>query len=150
MKQLTVLSWVLFACTVSLGAQSNEALDIILDTPRVTYGQVAYLLLAGDQAIDEESDAPEAVSALEARIGTVVARAANDPLSLGEVSLLVQRYYELPRGLMSNVTASPRYAVRDLRFLRIVQGRSYPGMAVPGERMVRIVRRVMDYREGVL
>ena len=73
MKQVVILSWVLFACAATAGAQSNEALDTTLDTPRVTYGQVAYLLLmGGDQVIDEESDASAAVSAFEARSGAVV------------------------------------------------------------------------------
>lgn len=150
MKQLVAIGCVLLFAAGIAGAQSNETLDQILDSGQATYGQAAYLLLLGDGALDEQSDFATAVNALEDRIGVLVARGADEPITLGEFALLIQTWFDLPRGLMGRLVVAPRYAVRDLRFLRIVQGRSYPGMDLAGERMVRIVGRVLDYQEGVL
>ena len=150
MKRHLVLACLLLIGAVGAGAQSNEALDAILATPNATYGQAAYLLLTADGSLDEDATFEAAAAMLESRLGPVVTRGAYEALTLGEFALLVQLHNDLPRGMMGRLVVSPRYAVRDLRFLRVVQGRSYPNMAVSGERMMRIVGRVLAYQEGVL
>ncbi len=150
MKHAVVLGCLLLLSVGFAAAQSNETLDEILQTPEATYGQAAYLLLVGDGSIEEDSSYNRAVSVLEQQLGALVQRAAGDALTLGEFALLVQVYHELPRGLLGSLVTAPRYAVRDLRYLRVVQGRSYPNMRLSGERMLRITGRVLAWQEGVL
>ncbi|TVQ37301.1 MAG: hypothetical protein EA384_12540 [Spirochaetaceae bacterium] len=150
MKHAVALGCVLLLSAVMGAAQSNEALDDILQSVQASYGQAAYLLLTSDGSIEEHSSYEHAAAELQRRLGPVVERHAADALTLGEFALLVQMYHDLPRGLMGRLVRAPRYAVRDLRFLRVVQGRSYPNMRLSGERMVRIMGRVLAWQEGVL
>ena len=150
MKTAAVLGVLLLLGSGGIDAQSNEILDTVLAAPRGSYGHAAYLFLAGDGTIDEQASFEAAVTALEQILPLAIERAVDEPLTLGEFALLVQLYYDLPRGLMGRLVAAPRYAVRDLRFLRVVQGRSYPNMQLSGEQMIRIVGRVLAYQEGAL
>ena len=150
MKQAVVWGCLLLLSAGVAAAQSNEALDDILQAPEATYGQAAYLLLIGDGSIEEGSSYEQAVRVLEQQLGALVQRSAGDALTLGEFALLVQVSHELPRGMLGSLVSAPRYAVRDLRYLRVVQGRSYPNMRLSGERMLRITGRVLAWQEGVL
>ncbi len=136
--------------TTSLVAQSNQALDDILAAHEASYGQAAYLLLSARGMIGEEADYAAAVDALQAAGMAIEQRGVNEAINLGEYVFLVQQLFDLPRGVLGSLLGGPRYATRDLRFLRIVQGRSYPNMSISGERMMRILGRTLAYKDGVL
>jgi hypothetical protein len=70
-----------------------------------------------------------------------------DPVNLGEFSLMVMESFDIPGGLMYNLLPSPRYAARELAFRNIVQGEAYPRMAISGERAMRIIGRVLALQE---
>ena len=68
---------------------------------------------------------------------------AGDTLNLGEYSFLLMKMYNLGGGLMYSVLPGPRYAVRELAFINVVQGNTYPGSPLTGERAVRILERYL-------
>jgi hypothetical protein len=115
-------------------------MDALLDSPAVTWGQAARLVLAaaGREGLSEA----EAFAALQDKLPRRAAAAAE--INLGGLSLIVMRAFDLSGGLY-RVFPTGRYAYRELTYLGLIQGRADPAMKVPGERLFRILGRVLDH-----
>ena len=132
--------------TLPVAAQSNELIDRVLASPSITYGDAAYLVLLGSGRIDETTPIADAVREAESA-PVALGKAAEDPLTLGDFSLLTMESFGIPGGMMYRLLPLPRYAARELAFRDVVQGRTYPRMALSGERALRIVGRVLTLQE---
>jgi hypothetical protein len=142
MKRLFLTAGLLFCLLFPLSAQSNQIMDEILAEPALTAPSAAYLLLsAADGAAQPETREQALQLMAEDFAGT------GDTLTMGEFSLLVQKQFDLPRGLASRLFGTPRYALRDLKFQRIIQGRAHPSTPLSGERALRIIGRVLSGQE---
>ena len=131
----------------SLAAQSAARLDDILAEDRLTYGSAAYLVLGATGRIDEAATRMEAVERLEALEAALTGKQVDDPLNLGELSLILIRVFEIEGGLLFRLLQDPRYAARELEFRGAIQGNAFPRMRVTGERGLRILNRVTALRE---
>jgi len=142
-----ILVWAMMGGIVSLSAQSNEFIDGVLEQPRITYGNAAYLLLVGSGDLDESATVNDARDRFESG-AAALGSGVDEPVTLGEYSLLAMNAFGITGGVMYTLVPSPRYAARELAFRDVVQGRAYPRMDVSGERALRIIGRVLDLNEG--
>jgi hypothetical protein len=126
----------------SLSAQSAGELDAVLDSPALTWGQTARLVLgaAGREGLSEA----EAFAALQTMAKLPRRAAIDGEINLGSLSLVVMKAFDLSGGLY-RFFPTGHYAYRELVYLGIIQGRSDPGMKVPGERLFRILGRALDH-----
>lgn len=144
-KMLPVL---FLAAAAGLYAQSAKEMDLLLADPGVSYARAArYILPAAGilPAAASESDAFKA--ALEQGWlpdGTDPAA----PIRLDESAYLILRAFSLEGGLMYRLFPGPRYAYRELVYRQFIQGRRDPAQGLPGERLVRILGRVLDAKGG--
>jgi hypothetical protein len=135
---------------VFLHAQAAE-MDALLESPAITRAQAARFILEAAGAL------PEGLSPQEAR-ETAVAIARDRawlpknaepsaPASLEEVSLLVMGSFGLKGGIMYSLFHSPHFAYRELVYQKILQGRNDPALRLSGERLLRIIGRVLSLTE---
>jgi len=148
MKRLIFLSLLFLPGTVSLFAQSNEIIDTILAERELSAGSAAYLLLNIEPA-NAPADTSAAFTRLKSTydLSSFTVNSEADPVSLGLYAYLLQWELSLPRGLGSRMFAGPRYALRDLKFLKIVQGSGEPSSSLSGERALRILGRALTEME---
>jgi len=133
---------------ISVWSQSASYLDSVLQSEQVRYQDAAYVLLLGAGFITDELSPAEALRFLEERDWGLPRLAPSDELTLGSYSLMTMRVFELRGGPMYSLFPTRRYAVRELRFRGLVQGRSAPGSSLSGERALRILERaVRRYKE---
>ena len=130
----------------SAAAQSNDFVDGVLAQDRITYGNAAYLLLVGSGDLDESASVADARDRFESG-PAALGRGVDEPVTLGEYSLLTMNAFGITGGIMYTLVPSPRYAARELAFREVIQGRAYPRMDLSGERALRIVGRVLDLNE---
>lgn len=149
MKRIFVIMFCAMLFIPVLSAQSNEIIDTILAEERLTAGSAAYLVLslADADMIPDSRQAAFAALAQKVDLSPVSAGAVDDQVSIGEFAYLLQQSLALPRGLGSRILPGPRYALRDLKFLNIVQGRVYPAMGLSGERALRIAGQTLSLTE---
>ncbi|MDR0451223.1 MAG: hypothetical protein LBH26_08155 [Treponema sp.] len=123
-------------------AQNAGELDAVLDSPALSWGQAARLVLiaAGREDLPEA----EAFAALQNMAKLPGNAAVDRAVKLGGLSLIIMKSFNLNGGLY-RLFPSAHYACRELVYLGIIQGRSDPGMKVPGERFLRILGRALDY-----
>jgi hypothetical protein len=125
-----------------LPAQNAGELDALLDSPALTWGQAARLVLGA--AGGEDLPETEAFTRLQGMAKLPRGAAPGGEINMGGLSLAVMRAFGLSGGLY-RLFPTGRYAYRELVYLGIIQGRSDPAMKVPGERFFRILGRVLDY-----
>lgn len=148
MPRALVLAFLVLLPAGSLGAQSASYIDIVLGTERLSYADAAYLLLRSAGDLSEDLSPAEAVRFLEDRGWGLRRHNADRAVTLGGFSLLIMRVFELRGGPMYSLFPVRRYALRELRFRGIVQGRGAPGSALSGERALRILERTVRRYQG--
>ncbi|WP_319477947.1 hypothetical protein [Marispirochaeta aestuarii] len=148
MKRVTLLLFVVITVSLPIFSQSNEIIDQILLEERLSAGSAAYLLtvLEGDASYGSREEAFGALRS-EAVFEFLGLAAPDAEVNLGQFAHLVQRKLDLPRGLGSTLFPGPRYSLRDLKFLQMVQGRGAPDSPVSGERALRIIGRALSELE---
>ncbi len=131
----------------ALFAQSNRFLDDLQAREEASYGQAAVLVLASAGLVGEEATIEEAAALLKER-GWAAPVDLQTPIRLGEYAYLLMRVYGIRGGIWFSLFPGPRYAVRELAWRQMIQGKARPGMTVSGERVVRILGRVLDLQGG--
>jgi hypothetical protein len=125
-------------------------MDIVLDSGTLSCARAARFVLSASALIgdgaDKESAFREAVSRglLQASLGP------NDPITLGQLSLLLMKSFNMKGGLFYSLFPSARYAYRELVYKRCIQGRSDPAHTVSGEQFMLILGRVLSQSGGGL
>jgi hypothetical protein len=135
-----------FITPAFLPAQTAERLDALLDSAGVSYAEAAMIVLPA-AGLAGEDVSPEAAFA-EARARGLLPEAAEPggTVRLGNLAFLVTGAFNMKGGLFYALFPGPRYAYRELVQRRLIQGRNDPALTVSGERLLRILGRVLDHR----
>jgi hypothetical protein len=146
-RRALILACALFAgAALPAFAGFNEAMDAVLAEERLSFASASYLILSEARLIDEGATAEDAARALAARIPGIDANPART-VTLGEYAWYLMKVNGMTGGLMFRVAPGPRYALRELKFLEIVQGRAFTRMPLSGERAARIMGRYLAWKE---
>jgi hypothetical protein len=131
-----------------LFAQTADEMDRILSTQEITYDQAARFVLTAANALPAGGNAFTIARErqwLPAKADSSIS--ADKPISLGELSLLIMKAFDLKGGIFYSIFPVPRYACRELVYLRIIQGRTDPGGRFDGGTFLQILSRVLSYTE---
>jgi hypothetical protein len=119
-----------------LFAQTADDLETVLGARAVSYSQAARFVLDAAEILPENRDALTAGNSIR----------ADNSISLGELSLLIMKSFGLKGGILYTLFPNPRYACRELVYLKIIQGRTDPGGTVDGWTFLHILDRTLAYR----
>ncbi len=146
-KLILLLAFVLLGAAANISAQSNEVIDALLEEETTSFGQAAYLVLTASARISDDTTPAEAAAEIVGQGWTVPARTAEEPLTLGEYSFLLMQAFELKGGIMYRIIPGPRYAGRELAYLRFIKGNTSPYRTFSGEEAIGILGRLMEWKE---
>jgi hypothetical protein len=148
-KKLTLMMAVaLLACAAQVGAQSNELLDALLEEQTTSFGQASYLVLTAAGRLSEGASPAEAALVVTAQGWKVPQKGADEPLTLGEYSFLLMQAFQMKGGLMYRIFPGPRYAGRELAYLRLIRGDTSPYRLLRGEEAIGILGRLLAWKEA--
>jgi hypothetical protein len=142
-----VLCTVFIALAGLIFAQTADEMDRILDASEITYTQAARFVLAAANALPAGGDAFAAAKGNDWLPGGAKTISADSPISLGGLSLLIMKAFDLKGGILYSFFPNPRYACRELVYLQIIQGKTDPGGSVDGVSFLQILNRVLAYTE---
>jgi hypothetical protein len=128
-------------------AQGQTAADMenLLAAGEITASQAAYFTLAA--ALETPPEDPGAAFAMAREKGWLPARAeSGGALTLGGLSFLLMKTFNLKGGLLYRLFPGGRYAHRELAGRGVIEGRTYPGRNVSGEQFLRILGNVLAER----
>jgi hypothetical protein len=123
-------------------------LERVLSLPAASYGDAAWIVLNSAGTIPPESSPDDAWRYAADNNWLPKKAAAETPLTLEGLSLLIMKAFDIRGGFMYTLFPGPRYGYRELVYRKIIQGRAYPGLRVSGERLLRIVSQALDRGTG--
>jgi len=124
-----------------LYAQTAAELEAILETPAVSCAQAAKFVLSSATVGNTASN--DFVRAMESGWfpkGTV----ADENITLGKLSFLIMKAFDMKGGMMYSLLPGPRYAFRTMVSRSFIQGAADPSMTVSGERFLHILGKVLS------
>ena len=148
MKPKFILVLLLFLSCLGHGlfAQTAEKMDQILESKEISYDQAAFIILPAAGLISETASLDEAFMFAWEHKWLRKAKVPEDPISLGELSYLIMKAFDMKSGFMYAIFPGPRYAFRELCYRSIIQGRSDPSITLSGERLLNIQGRLLAQR----
>ncbi len=131
-------------------AQTGQELDRLLATEAVGAAMAARFILPAAGLAAETVSAQDAFTLASERGWLPDQAGMERQLTMAQLSFMIMQAFGLKGGLMYSIAPGPRYAYRELVYLRIIQGSSDPSRTVSGERFLRILGRILDRREAEL
>jgi hypothetical protein len=148
MKKPWVCLVLFFTITLPIVCQQNALLDRLLDQREAGYAEVVYMTLSAAGLVQESATPAQAVEALTQLNWKIAIQPADTPISLGRYSELLMKAFDLHGGILYGIFKGPRYACRELAFLKIISSDARPNRTLSGEEAVRILGNLMGSREG--
>jgi outer membrane protein OmpA-like peptidoglycan-associated protein len=144
-----ILFFVIVFFTLRLPAQTADELDVILATPAVDFTQASRFVLVIAEVVDEKTE-PAAAYSLARERGwlsgdTSATGFSGKPIKQGELCFLIMQAFNMPGSFLYTLFPGPRYAFRELDYLKLIPGRRDPSLKVSGEELLRILGRVNAY-----
>lgn len=131
-RRAAFMVWGLLLLSAPAYSQTAADMESLLEAGEITFSQAAYFTLAS--ALERPPENPEAAFAMALEKGWLPAGAeSGSALTLGDLSLLIMKAFNLEGGLMYCFFPGRRYAYREMTSRGFIEGRSYPSMKVPGE-----------------
>ncbi|MCF7929693.1 MAG: hypothetical protein K9L68_13505 [Spirochaetales bacterium] len=144
-KKLFVLVCVVFFILPGIAfSQSADYIDNVLQEDPLRLGTASKLVLESAGLIDEDAGEQEAVSFVKAAEWKLSAEKADDPVNLGDFSLLIMQSFDLSGGIMYSILPGPRYASREMDFRGFLRGSPDPSVMIDGKRALEILSAVLN------
>ena len=140
---LTVFLIFLSFVSIPAHAQTARLMDEALASRELNYTQAAYFVLAAAERIPINSDVAAAFSYAAAQRWLPKKAAADAPVKLGELSHLIMQAFALRGGFLYRLFTGPRYAYREMVYLRLIPPPSDPAKQVLGEQFFHILGNVL-------
>jgi hypothetical protein len=148
MKKWGALLCFLILAGFRLGAQSNQIIDQLLQEPQASFGDVVYLTMAAVKMVPETATPDQAIQALRQQNWKVQILAPTAPISLGDYSFLLMKAFKVTGGIFYSLFPGPRYACRELGFLKVIPTDARPLRSLSGGEAVRILSNMLALQGG--
>jgi hypothetical protein len=143
------MCYILIALSIPvLYAQRNEQIDLLMEQENATFGSAVYMVLVAAEYCTETVSLADALKTLEGKDWDFGPKMVDDAITLGEYSYLLMKAFNIPGGIMFNIIPGPRYAVRELVYLKLILEDPEPGRLLSGEEVMTMLTRVLDWKEG--
>ena len=133
---------------VFVTAQTAAELEKVLGTPNVTCAQAAGFVLAAAQDTSAKNTPKDAFEQAVAKGWFSKETKPEDSITLGKLSFLIMKAFNITGGAMYTLFPGPRYAFRTMVSRSYIAGTADPAMKVSGERFLHILGKVLSAAEG--
>jgi len=144
---LLIISF-LVVLTGNLFAQSNDIVDELLMEDEASFGKTAYLVLVATNVVSELATIDDAVSELQTLGWKLDSKGNDEPVKLGELSLMLMKSLDINGGIMYRITKNARYACRELSYLGLIIGNKSPYRTLSGEEALSLISRVIEWKQN--
>ena len=139
MKKI-ILLLLISASVFCVYAQSAQKLTEVLSKEEVTYGDASWFIAAQTGLIDDSKSEKEAFDALsENGWFNKIDAEADSKIVLKNFAYLCTLAFDIKGGVMYRITKSPRYAVRELKSMKIIPNDANSNAPITGRQMINIL-----------
>ena len=127
-----------------LYSQSDLVIDHLLEEKNASFGNTVYIVLTAVGEITLDTSPQDAVIFLAEKNWKLKQRNIDDPVKVGEFSLIVLKAFSIKGGLFFRMFTFPRYAARELVYLDLIPYDRNPYGYISGEEVLYIVGKMLD------
>ena len=133
MKKILVLFTLVFISTVAFG-QSARMLDQILESKKVTFGQVCYISAVHQGLVDENAGFRESIDALYKKGQIPKLYYEDTTVPIVNLACLYAQMWDIKGGLFYKIfRGSPRYAFKQLKCQGVIPSNTDPHLILSGK-----------------
>jgi len=142
-----IVAGLFFIAPVFVAAQTAAELEKVLKAENVTCAQAADFVLASAEDAFAKKTAKEAFDQAVAKGWLPQGTAPGDSITLGNLSFLIMKAFNITGGVMYTLFPGPRYAFRAMVSRSYISRTADPAMKVSGERFLHILGKVLSAAE---
>ena len=129
--------------------QSADVITDLLESEKVSFGQVSYLAAVQMNLLDENESYENAVKALVDNDIIPDGEEADTPIPLVDIAYIYSKLWDVKGGLMYRLTkGSPRYAFRQFQSDGIISSDADPAWLVSGAKALSIFTSCVNKYSG--
>ncbi|GHT87653.1 hypothetical protein FACS1894137_15210 [Spirochaetia bacterium] len=128
----------------SLHAQEASDIDVILESRELGYSQAAGFVLSAAAEMNT-GGVPESTREAADSVAAAKVAAPDTPIRLGELCYFIMETFHIKGSFLYALFPGPRYAYREMRYLRLIPEPNDPAMRVSGLQLMQIMERVLRY-----
>ncbi len=129
--------------------QSADVITDLLESDKVSFGQVSYLAAVQMNLLDENESYENAVKALVDNDIIPDLEEADTPIPLVDIAYIYSKLWDVKGGLMYRLTkGSPRYAFRQFQSDGIISSDADPAWLVSGAKALSIFTSCVNKYSG--
>jgi len=147
-KAPIIIAGFLLIMPVFVSAQTAAELEKALGTQNLTCAQAAGFVLAAAADTSVKNISKEAFEQAIAKGWFPQGTKPEENITLGRLSFLIMKAFNIKGGLMYTFFPGPRYAFRTMVSRSYIQGTADPAMKVSGVRFFRILGKVLSATGG--
>jgi hypothetical protein len=149
MRKTAILALAFLVAALSvMPAQSAKLIDDFLARSQADFATSVYVILAAAGKAPDTASPEQAVAVLAGLGLAELAQPADRPMSLGDFSYITMKAFDIPGGVLYTLLPGPRYATRELAYLKVLSGVPDDGRLLSGEEVMRFVGRAADLKEA--
>ena len=142
------LSILLTAAGFCLSAQSAQKITDLLSIDKATYGNASWLIAVQTGLIQDDGSESQAFEALiendyitqkPSSTAETLIPSVDDEITIKDYALLCTKTFNIKGGLLYRLTKSPRYAVRELKAMKIISNDADPNVIASGKQLIHIL-----------
>jgi hypothetical protein len=143
-----IVAGFLLIIPVLVSAQTAAELETVLGTSNVTCAQAAGFVVAAAQDTAVKNTSKNAFEQAMAKGWFPQGTAPEENITLGRLSFLIMKAFNIKGGMMYTLLPGPRYAFRTMVNRSYIQGAADPSMKVSGERFLLILGKILNAAGG--
>ncbi len=147
MKKISMLILTLIVCAFASWAQSADSVTKMIESQKVTYGQISYFTAIQSNLVTEVASNEEAFAALK-NSGVITKDCqASDFIPLEDFAYLCTRAWDIQGSLLYQFFPSPRYALRLLKAKNFIPASYDPFKNLSGRDALNIIYKCAESQE---
>lgn len=150
-KNRLILFGILIACLpLFLHSQSNTIIDEMLDKEKAGFGRTSYMVFTAAGLMRDNVTLEESLKYLDKLKWNMKNKESGEYITLGEYSYMLMKSFNLDGGIMYQIFPGPRYASRELFYMELIDENRDPNRYISGEEVIRILGRLLEWKEETL
>ncbi len=147
-KNKLILFVVLIVCLpLFLHSQSNTVIDEMLDKEKAGFGRTSYMVFTAAGILRDNATLEESLGYLSGLKWNMKNKESGEYITLGEYSYMLMKSFNINGGIMYQIFPGPKYAARELFYLRFIDENRNPNRFISGEEVIRILGRLLEWKE---
>ncbi len=147
MKRITAAICMIILSAALSAAQSNQAIDQLLESSMITAGQMSYILLAASGELSAADDEASAFNKVSLRTSCLEEYNYVTAIPLDVFMCTMMSVLEMKGGIMYSIFKNPGYAFKEMTFKGIIKPTENPSAYFSGEYLLSTVQRAINWRD---